>query len=107
MYEMTNEHLTLRVQLSEGEEPSAVENADGWVTVADGSVWSATFLSYAEIGRILRRWATTGEAEGGRFFSCHDLVIIRDPGVDEMLAAATDLVITEHYLDVLSLVEDD
>lgn len=91
MHEVAEGGLTLAVELG-GDSPDTVENCDGWVTLADGSTWSATFLTYAELGRIMDRWKSTGECLGGSYFTCPDLVLVRAPGVQSMFAAVKDLV---------------
>ncbi|HET6288160.1 MAG TPA: hypothetical protein VFG15_15605 [Amycolatopsis sp.] len=91
MYERTENGLKLELELG-GDPPEACENADGWVTLPDGSRWTATFLSYAELGRILDRWKVSGECLNGTYFTCPDLVLIREPGVRNMFSAVQDLV---------------
>lgn len=96
MYEIAEGGLRLRVELGV-DSPETVENADGWLLLPDGSRWSATFLTYAELGRLMDRWAASGECLGGRYFTCPDLVLIRDPGTQKMFAAAKDLVASGEY----------
>src|SRR5262245_55152049 len=91
MYEIAEGRLKLQLELGE-DSPEASENADGWVTLPDGTKWSATFLSHAELGRIMGRWRVTGECLNGGYFTCPDLVLIRSPGVQAMFAAVRDMV---------------
>lgn len=91
MYEISDGFLTLQIELGE-DSPEAIENADGWVSLPTGERWSATFLTYRELGRIMERWAGTGECLAGTYFTCPDLVVTRRPGVHEMFAAVRDLV---------------
>ncbi|GAB3174077.1 hypothetical protein GCM10027259_13520 [Micromonospora palomenae] len=74
------------------DEPATVDNIDAHVHLADGTHRYATFMTTDEIGRILRRWAETGEAGGGRYFWCSDLVIIPRPGVKAMVAALEEII---------------
>jgi hypothetical protein len=67
------------------EDAETVEDVDVEVRLGDGSRWSATCVSLAQVGRIMDRWATTGECLSGSFFQCADLVIIRRPGVPAIL----------------------
>lgn len=53
--------------LGAGDNPKNVENVDVEVRLEDGSRWTATFLSLAEIGRVVNRWKATGECLGGLF----------------------------------------
>jgi hypothetical protein len=78
-----------RVQFILGgdDDPDTVENIDAVVTARDRTRWSVTFLTLGEISRIMDRWADTGEALGGHFFQCPDLVIVREGGLDAMVKA--------------------
>jgi hypothetical protein len=73
------------------QDPETVENVDVEVRLADESRWSATFVSLAEIGRIMDRWTTTGEGLRGRYFQCADLVIVREGGVPAMVEVVRGL----------------
>lgn len=103
MYRIVDEALELQIELGD-EPPEAIENADAWLILPDGSKWSITFLTYRELGRLMRRWATTGEYLGGAYFTCPDVVVVRDPGVTAMLAAVKDLVAKgEHELTLMKV----
>ena len=91
MYEISEEGLTLQVELGE-DAPDEVENADGWIQLPGEGRWSVTFLTYLELGRILDRWQATGECLNGSYFTCPDLVLTRRPGVREMFAAVREMV---------------
>ncbi|RSM73412.1 hypothetical protein DMH04_41085 [Kibdelosporangium aridum] len=105
MHRITTDSLTLEVALGD-DDPATVANADAWITLPDGTKWTATFLTHAEVGRIMDRWRDTGECLDGRYFRVGpDLVIIRSPGVAEMLAVATELVATGEYTDALHRVD--
>ncbi|MFI9552093.1 hypothetical protein [Nonomuraea endophytica] len=41
---------------------------------------------------IMDRWQGTGELLSGRYFYCSDLIIIREPGFDSMIAAVRDMI---------------
>ncbi|CAM4299986.1 hypothetical protein KIPE111705_46915 [Kibdelosporangium persicum] len=106
MHRITTNSLTLEVALGD-DDPATVANADVWITLPDGTKWSATFLTYAEVGRIMQRWRDTGECLDGRYFRVGpDLVIIGSPGVQEMLAVATELVATGEYKHALYRVNE-
>lgn len=52
-----------------GEDLDAVCNVDVEVRLAaDGSRWSPTMLTLAEVERLMKRWQRTGEELGGRYF---------------------------------------
>jgi hypothetical protein len=104
MYEIGDAGIKVQIELG-GDSPEAVENADGWVVLASGERWAATFLTYAEVGRIMDRWSETGESLNGGYFVCSDLVIIRRPGVREMFNAVRDLVATGSHRNILTRVD--
>ncbi|MGW2625044.1 hypothetical protein [Micromonospora taraxaci] len=90
----------------EGTDPATADNIDAHVYLADGTHRYATFMTTVEIGRLLRRWAETGEAGGGHYFWCSDLVIIPRPGVEAMLAALEEMIRTGDIDVMLGKVED-
>jgi hypothetical protein len=65
MYEVEEGSFKLQVELGGGP-PDQVENADGWVTVQGEGTWSATFITLAELNRLMNRWHETGEYLSGR-----------------------------------------
>ena len=69
------------------DDPETVENVDIEVILTDGSRWSATLMTLAEIARIMMRWKATGENLSGTYFQCQDLIIVEQAGV----TAAIDL----------------
>lgn len=93
----------VRVQLNGAEalfmlgaedDPRTVENADVEVVLSDGSRWSATFLSVAEIGRILDRWQLTGEYLYGAYLRVPDLIVVRQGGLEQMAAVLNSILAT-------------
>jgi hypothetical protein len=68
-----------------GEVLDEVCNVDSQVNLPDGSRWSATIFTVAEVGRLMKQWEDTGEATGGRYFWCADGLIVRDPGIRGMV----------------------
>ena len=87
------------------DDEETVENVDVEVAHADGSRWSATFLSLAEIGRIMERWKDTGEGMGGKYFQCPDLVIVRRGGLGGMVEVLNDLLDSGQFRNVLVRVD--
>lgn len=78
--------------LGADDDPATVENADAVVIMPDGSRRSATFLTVAEVARILDRWSVSGEGRSGGYLRVPDLVVTREPGVPAMVAALEDLI---------------
>ncbi|GAA0900077.1 MULTISPECIES: hypothetical protein [Streptomyces] len=106
MYEISESGLKVEIELG-GDSPETVENADGWVELPNGEKWAATFLTYAEVGRILDRWSRTGEFLNGGYFVCSDLVMVRNPGAREMFNAVKDMVATGSHRGHLTRVDPE
>ena len=100
------EDARVRFMPGEGDDPATVDNIDAHVYLVDGTRRDVTFMTTAEIGRVLQRWAETGEAGGGRYFWCSDLVIVPRPGVGAMVAALGELIRSGDIDVILSKVED-
>ncbi|MET8956354.1 hypothetical protein [Streptomyces sp. NPDC004533] len=66
-------------------------NVDVEVRLPDGSRWSATIFTLAEVDRLMKRWEETGEAADGRCFWCSDGLIVRSPGVQGMVTVIAEL----------------
>ncbi|OLR91246.1 hypothetical protein [Actinokineospora bangkokensis] len=99
-HEISRDGVTLHVQLGDSS-PGEVENADAWVTVPDGSTWTITFLTYAELGRLLAWWERTGESLSGLYFTCPDLVLTTRPGVEPLFEAVREMVARGEHESVL------
>ncbi|MEV8325865.1 hypothetical protein [Kitasatospora sp. NPDC056731] len=72
-------------------------NVDTEVRLPDGSRWSATIFTVAEVSRLMKRWEETGEAAGGQSFWCSDGLIVRDPGIREMVTVITELLASGEF----------
>jgi len=90
-YRIRTSVLDVTFMIGGGERPEAVENVDAEVRLPDGSRWSATIFTLAEVERLMSNWARTGEYGGGSHFWCFDGIVVRHPGVDNMTAALADL----------------
>lgn len=73
------------------DELETVENVDAQVHLPDGSRWSATIFTLAEVERLMVKWVRTGECGGGSYFWCFDGLVVRDAGVESMITALADL----------------
>ncbi|MFB8123371.1 hypothetical protein ACFVG1_06120 [Streptomyces bacillaris] len=93
---------------SAGEDLDAVCNVDVEVRLAaDGSRWSATVFTLAEVERLMKRWSQTGEELGGRYFWCSDGLIVRDPGIDNMTQVLTGLLDAGDFTQVLQRLDEE
>ncbi|MGW2860264.1 hypothetical protein [Streptomyces sp. NPDC001205] len=66
-------------------------NVDVEVHLPDGSRWSATVFTLAEVDRLMKRWEETGEAAGGQCFWCSDGLVVRAPGISGMVTVISEL----------------
>ncbi|MFI9508271.1 hypothetical protein [Nocardia sp. NPDC052566] len=101
-YHIRTTSFDVQFIIGSGENPERVENVDVEVRLPDGSRWSATMLTIAEVDRLMARWSETGEYGGGSYFWCSDGLIVREPGVSAMTAVLVGLHDDENALtDVL------
>ncbi|MER5890324.1 hypothetical protein ABT160_41405 [Streptomyces sp. NPDC001941] len=93
---------------SAGEDLDAVCNVDVEVRLTeDGSRWTATVFTLAEVERLMKRWSQTGEELGGRYFWCSDGLIVGDPGIDNMTRVLADLLSAGDFTQMLQRVDDE
>lgn len=92
---------------SKGEDLDEVCNADVFVTLKDGSRWTATVFTVAEVERLMKLWAGTDEALGGRYFWVSDGLIVRDPGIDNMTAVIAGLIGSGELSEIFQRVIND
>ena len=78
---------------NEGQDVEAVCNVDVFVDLPDGSRWSATVFTLAEVERLMNLWASTGDGEAlaGRCFWCPGGLIVREPGATAIAAVLAGL----------------
>jgi hypothetical protein len=82
-------------------DPDQEENVDVDVRLADGSRWSATMFTVAEVKGLMARWAETGECGGGSYFWCADGLIVGEKGVRAMTRVLLALQDSGEITDVL------
>lgn len=78
-----------------GQAPEEASNLDLILTLRDGSRWSATILTLAEVDAIWRRWEVTGECFGGRYLNCPDLLLVRNAGIDSICDVLHNILTTD------------
>ncbi|MET9736500.1 hypothetical protein ABZZ79_39610 [Streptomyces sp. NPDC006458] len=88
------------------EDLDAVCNVDVEVRLVDGSRWSATVFTVAEVERLMEEWSRSGEALGGRYFWCSDGLIVRDPGINSMTEVIRGLLDADEFGGVFQRLED-
>ncbi|EFL22558.1 conserved hypothetical protein [Streptomyces himastatinicus ATCC 53653] len=89
-----------------GEVLDAVDDIDVEVRLPDGSRWSATICTVAHVETLMKRWAASGEALGGRYFWCSDGLIVRDAGISNMVQVLGGLIDNGEFTQVLNRLDD-
>lgn len=95
------EGFSVSFALEPGESLEEVCNADFWLTFPDGSQWSGTVFTLAEVERLMRHWRDTGEALAGAYFACSDGLIVHRAGIDAIVDVIEHLANTGDYRAVL------
>jgi len=90
-----------------GEDLSSVCNVDAVVRLVDGSRWSATVFTVAEVERLMDTWTRSGEALGGRYFWCSDGLIVREPGIESMTQVIAGLLDSGEFTQILQRLDAD
>ncbi|MFJ5886601.1 hypothetical protein [Kitasatospora cineracea] len=107
-YRVRTDHFEASFLPSTGEPLDSVCNIDVEVRLtADGSRWSATVFTVAEVERLMQRWSRTGEALAGRYFWCSDGLIVRDPGIDNMTQVLAGLLDDGDFTQILQRLQDE
>ncbi|MFE9139458.1 hypothetical protein [Streptomyces sp. NPDC007355] len=89
---------------SDGEALEEVCNVDVFVTLKDGSRWTATVFTVVEVERLMKLWAGTDEAFGGRYFWVSDGLIVRDRGIDNMADVIAGLIENGEFSEIFQWV---
>lgn len=89
-----------------GRDLEQLRDQDIYVTVAGGPTYYVNLMTLDAIDAVLRRWARTGEAAGGRYFWSTDLVIIPRPGITAMIEAIDGLVRDEKIDQACEVISD-
>ncbi|MCZ0984625.1 hypothetical protein [Streptomyces diastatochromogenes] len=105
-YRVRTEHFEAAFLPNVGEDLESVDNVDVFVDLKDGSRWSATVITLAQVEAIMARWAESGEALGGRYFWCSDGLIARDAGISSMTDVLVGLVENDEFAQVLHRLDD-
>jgi hypothetical protein len=91
----------------DGEDLDEVCNVDVFVTLKDGSRWTATVFTVAEVERLMKLWAGTDEALGGRYFWVSDGLFVRDPGIDSVTDVIAGLIEIGEFSEIFQRVIDN
>lgn len=77
------------------------------VRLADGSRWSVTVFTVAEIQRLMERWSRSGDAMSGRYFWCSDGLMVRDLGIEYMAQVIAGLLHSGAFAEILQRLDDE
>lgn len=105
-YRVRTEHFEAAFLPNAGEDLESVDNVDIFVDLNDGTRWSATVITLSEVETVMERWAATGEALGGAYFSCSDGLIVRDAGISKMTQVLVGLVETGDFTHILQRIDE-
>ncbi|MFD7164962.1 hypothetical protein [Streptomyces violascens] len=83
-----------------------VRNVNAEVHLADGSRWSSTIFTLAEVDRLMRSWEASGEAVSGQCFFCADGLIVRNPGIGSMVRVIAGLMASGEFDGVFRRIAD-
>ncbi|MBZ2407336.1 hypothetical protein ACWHAO_11250 [Streptomyces albidoflavus] len=106
-YRVRTEHFEAAFLPDAGEDLESVDDVDVLVNLKDGSRWSATIITLAQVEAHMKRWATSGEALAGRYFWYSDGLIVRDPGISSMTGVLTGLVQNGEFTEILQRLDDE
>ncbi|WP_040839847.1 hypothetical protein [Nocardia brevicatena] len=102
--EIVSDTFTVEFLLGAEDNPDTVENVDAILTLDDGSRRSVTVITPDQIETIMKRWQKSGEYLNGAYFTCRDLVIVRQPGIPAITKVLNYMV--EHDRDSLERLPD-
>ncbi|MGY5058529.1 hypothetical protein ACWDFR_31485 [Streptomyces sp. 900105755] len=105
-YRVHTEQFEARFLPNAGEDLESVDNVDVFVDLKDGSRWSATIITLAQVEILMKRWAVSGEALAGRYFWCSDGLIVRDAGVSNMTQVLAGLIQNGEFTQILQRLDD-
>lgn len=89
------------------EDPRTVDDVDVLVRILPGKArYSASAMTLEAIRRNMDHQARNGESLNGRYLLIPDLLVLRSPGVDEIIDAVRDLVQSDN-IDLLPQLPDD
>ncbi|KUH35642.1 MULTISPECIES: hypothetical protein [Streptomyces] len=103
-YRVRTESFQASFLPSDGEDLAEVCHIDVFVTLTDGSRWTATVFTVAEVEHLMNLWAGTDEALEGRYFWVSDGLIVRDPGIDNMTDVIAGLIENGEFPEIFQRV---
>ncbi|MFF2166557.1 hypothetical protein ACFVWP_38575 [Streptomyces sp. NPDC058175] len=83
-----------------------MDNVDVFVDLPDRSRRTATIITLARVGLVMKRWAASGDALGGRCFWLSDGLIVRDAGISNMPQVLIGLVENDEHTQARRRLDD-
>ena len=77
------------------------------VALSDGSRWSATFFTLANIEALMEKDSRTGENHDGLYFYCTDMIIVRQLDQETIEATIADLLDESSFESAFQLLRED
>ncbi|GAA2218823.1 hypothetical protein [Streptomyces nogalater] len=105
-YRVRTEQFEAAFLPNRDEDLEFVDNVDVFVDLKDGSRWSATIITLAQVEILMKRWAASGEAFAGRYFWCSDGLIVRDAGISNMTQVLAGLLQNGEFTQILQRLDD-
>lgn len=101
MFTFKESEFEFSMVVEEGEGLEEVCDTDGWVTIPGQGSWGASFLTIQKLQEKLALDLESGDRASGSYFATPGLVMLREPGVENILLAVRHMVETELYRFVL------
>jgi hypothetical protein len=105
-YRVRTEHFEAAFLPDATEDLAVVDNVDVFVDLNDGTRWSGTVFSLAQVDAIMSRHEVSGENLGGSYFWCSDGLIVREAGIAKMTQVLVGLVESGEFKQILRRIED-
>jgi len=83
-----NYHLEI---LDTGQDPLSGKSADAFVHFENGASYAVTLFTLEGIRMIMEKDVQTGECAGGAYFTCVDLLVLKQIDADHFRLAVDDL----------------
>jgi hypothetical protein len=91
----------------EDDTPEHLNIPDVVVRLADGSRWSATVATLADRQAVMDKNSTTGEMLADKYFTCKDLLIVRNDSLETLLEVLKGLITNGQICSELQPLRDE
>lgn len=84
------------------DDDGTVTNADVELVDRSGKRWSATVMTYAEVGRLIETYRLSGECQAGAFFRVPDLIIVPNSNRESVIRVFAQLLSDNAHRDEMT-----